>query len=370
MLRIDKAFCRELNRSIDIETATIEYFSQQPTRNKFSFYCSSPQCQELHPKVEILGINYHRVPIAVDDSNSENEIELSASEKGEKPPVQRPHFKTKQGFEHSYHCQWVIEQEAEQEFIDEADSNTEKQRRRQHIAPDGLLQVSTFLVEHHEEQGTQTESEDQDTEVSDPSHSGGNTGRRRRVDQAKQRIKRLKRSPLFSALVSSYQTVAKEKLYDQSIDVKGIGNTSWRKLFYPIEWYKPETADQHVFEGNVGIGSIYPFGFDLSTGMPNGVALNFYDEVTVDGLTAKPSLFLRKSQIESMPGAFVLMESIQLAKLDKDYKGYLKCFFYGTIKKEPKNSSKPVGENEELEMVLNVDVKRMDMIELKPLPNS
>jgi len=93
MLRIDKAFCRELNRSMDIETATIEYFSQQPTRNKFSFYCSSPQCQERDPKVEILGINYHRVPIAIDKSGGENEIELNTTEKGEKPPVQRPHFK-------------------------------------------------------------------------------------------------------------------------------------------------------------------------------------------------------------------------------------------------------------------------------------
>jgi len=356
-IKIGKAYCRELGRSIDIVEAGINYFAQTRPRKKYLFYCSSPECEKRLSKVEILGINYHRVPI---DSEGREAPELADQGREEDDPVMSPFFKTKPGFDHSDDCQWMIDQEAEQEYIAEADSPHEKKRRRQRVAAEGLIEETSFLSMTEATEIIETEQKQSDDNSADENKSS--IRRRRRLDQAKERIARPKRSPYFSELVSNYMAVWEKRLFDEPLNVVGMGETTWGQFFFPIDWYTPENHAKHVFHGNVRITTL-PYRFDWSKGLPNAVILHFYDEVTVGETKAKPSLMITRKTIEANPGAYVLMEAARSAIEDDQYKNYLRCYFYGRIDEQLKK--KEVAEGETPELVLKVKSLRLDTLELR-----
>lgn len=347
-MKIKKAFCEQLGRTVDIVAATDAYLAQEPVRRDLLFFCSSPECERLSPQVQVTAVNYKKVP-------SDNEESESPPDK-KKPRVMKEHFKKHISFEHSDDCQWVIEEQAAAEFVDEAESNDDRKRRQQRVAADGLLEGSTFLT-----QGEPREQEDDTQNVlpGDDDNAASN-GRRRRVDRAKDRLKRPKRSALFSELVSSHLKVVEHKLFDEPVTVAGIGETTWGHLFFPIDWYSEDNKSNHVFKGNVSIGDVYPPGFDIATGIPAGIALTFYDEVTVGDVRARPSIYIKRDEIKSTPGAYVLIEAIRLAKDDDKYKGYLQCYFYGSIEQGMRKGKNP-------EKTLNVIVYTMSTLELRTI---
>jgi len=59
-MKIGKAFCVELSRSINIIDARNAYFKQPTPRKRFVFLCSSPECQAI-AKVPITGVGLVRV---------------------------------------------------------------------------------------------------------------------------------------------------------------------------------------------------------------------------------------------------------------------------------------------------------------------
>ncbi len=357
-MKIGKAFCRDLGRTIDIQEAGINYFAQTLPRKKYSFYCSSPECEKLPIQVEILGVNYRRVPI---DSEGHAAPDLADEGSEDDNPIVNPYFKTKPGHNHSDDCQWTIDQEAEQVYIDEADTLAEKKHRRQRVAAQGLIEETTFLLESKEIENPTIKEEPSDERTAKTT-SDAPTNRRQRLDHAVKRIARPKRSPYFSALVSSYITVWEKKLFDEPLNVISVGETTWGHFFFPIEWYSTDNRTDHIFHGNARITTL-PHKFDWSKGLPNAAILHFYDEVTVGETTAKPSFMITRKLIEANPGSYVLMEAIRSALEDDNYKNYLRCYFYGQIEEMPKKKDEKVDANNPL--VLKIKPMRLDTLELR-----
>ena len=350
LMKIGKAFCRELGQTIDIQEAGISYFDQTKPRKKYSFYCSSPECAGLPKKVEILGVNYHRVPIDTEGREASKLAETDSDD----DPIVAPYFRTKTGHNHTDDCQWTIDHEAEQEYIAEAESAQDRKRRRQRVAKDALIEESSFLLQENETQPVETAQPSGDDFFND-------TKRRQRINQVKAKLLRPKRSPYFSALVSSYMKVLEHKLFDEPLKIIGIGETTWGKFFYPIGWYTSDNQSTHIFSGNVSITTL-PYQFDWSDGdMPNAVILKFYDQVNVGETMANPSYMITRKMVSANPGAYVLMEAVQSALTDENYKKYLKLYFYGRIDAEPKKGN----DSDDPVLVLNVKPLRPDTIELR-----
>ena len=311
-MKIGKAFCRQLGRSIDIEEAGIQYFAQTPPRNKYSFYCSSPECDLRPTKVEILGVNYYRVPI---DLEGHDAPELADEGSEDDNPIHDPHYRTKKDHEHSDECQWMIDKEAEQEYIKDGETTEDRNRRRHRVATGGLIEESSFLFQQEEVEVSQVTTEPTDAS-SDTSGRPVKGGRRRRIDQAKDRISRPKRSSYFSALVSSFMKVMENNFYTEPLNVLGIGRTTWGDFFKLVKEYSSDHRVKHAYRGNASIATL-PKKFDWSDGLPNAVILTFYDEVTVGNTTANPSIMITPKDIKENAGSYVLMDAVKSALTDE-----------------------------------------------------
>lgn len=361
-MKIGKAFCRELGRTVDIQEAGICYFSQAQPRTKYSFYCSSPECDANYNKVEIVGVNYTRVPIDIEGRDAPELVDAGKEDDDPKVP---PHFRAKSGHHHSEDCQWIIDQEAEREFINEAKSDEERQQRKRRVAKNGLIEESTFLFEDEGQYAEQKDCEKNSADSERRSRSE-KTRRRHRVNEAKLQLAQPKKSPYFSDLVSSFMVVEENHLYSEPLRLKGIGNTTWGGFFKMIEWYDDDVRVKRAYRGNVGFFTL-PKQFDWSSGeLPNAVILTFYKEATVGKTKAKPSFKLTRKMVESNPGAYVLMEAVKSAVLENQYKRYLKCYFHGRILEEPKKGQE---DYDDPELVLNVKPTRLNTIELRRIEN-
>lgn len=348
-MNIKKAYCDHVSRTIDIVEARNTYLKQDKPRDDFKFYCSSPECEPLTPRVEVTAVNYKNVP--VDDLG-----EVVKSK--DKAAINKAYFRKHVSFEHSPDCQWIIKNEAEAEYIKEGKDDDEKRRRRQRVAVDAIIEVSTFLTasEPKPEEPKPTVDSDQPIDLI----TGKDTRRRNRINRAKEKLRRPKTSSEFSDLVSSFIKIREQKKFDNEITVDNIGKTTWKNLFYPIKWYTPENKHLHVFHHDVAIGTVFPKNFDFKNGLPDRVYLNFLSKVNVHGLDKGPSFCITRDAIESTPGAYVLIEAIRLAKTDETYKDTLSCFFYGAIEKDTR------GKNNEIEF-LEVIVENLNMIELRTI---
>lgn len=108
-IRITQAYCLQLDRTVSIDEARLEYLSQEPPQQKYQFFCSSPDCLAQH--IRVIGVNYRR----------------SAEESAK---YKTPHFR-----EHDKHlpqCEWVIS--TEQEYFDgRLEDETEQQAQQREI---------------------------------------------------------------------------------------------------------------------------------------------------------------------------------------------------------------------------------------------
>lgn len=103
-MRIDLAYCAELDQTIDIYTACLEY-SRQDTHGRFSFFCSDPACRaSVKDGVRVTAVNYQYLP-------EDEEIKKS------------PHFRKLDA--HSPECEWTIINSIINEGRNERKENTQ-----------------------------------------------------------------------------------------------------------------------------------------------------------------------------------------------------------------------------------------------------
>lgn len=105
-MKILQAYCKELNREVDIDELHIE--SMKENGKKFSLYCSDSKC--LANNVEIIGVNYHKL-------------------KSEQKNIM--HFRENKSFAHSDDCKWKIFSQNVLTTEQYADENDEQYGLRQ-----------------------------------------------------------------------------------------------------------------------------------------------------------------------------------------------------------------------------------------------
>jgi len=339
-MNIDKAFCHELGRSINITEARNEYFRQDLPRKRYTFSCSSPECKG-DVDVTIIGVNYDKV--IIDDAS-----------------YVQAHFRSKDVDTHSADCDWVIEEEAKIKYVDEASSNLEKKERRKRVTESRFIEVSTFLSrgklkKHASAESVRYPKQESSFQIKVPSK------RSKRLREATERIERAHTSSSFSELVSNYLEISREKNWEMPLSVESCSADTYGKFFKKLEWYNQVKAEQHVYFGSVKVDKVYPSDFDFNKGLPSGIVLKFHQKVTVGDTSGSPTLYITKGDFDESTASHVLAESIKAAYVDDSFSNYLWCHFHGRI-----DEVERVGRNDESYTVLDVIPTSIDTIELIP----
>lgn len=342
---IEKAFCIELGRSIDIAEAKIAYFSELDAdkRARFHFTCSSPECQALDNPVTIVGVNYDKV---------------LQDEAG----FLEPHYRSQSLDGHAEDCQWVIEEEARREYVSDSRSASERKKRKKTAASDGYIAVSTFLQTLADVDNKESSPDDDKVGATDKE----NARRRRRVQTAKKRIAGGRQSASFTQLVTNYLGVRREAAWKTPLNVEGIGESTYGQLFRKLDWYDDKVADRHIYYGAVRVTRLYPKDHDFKEGALRGVELKFLQKLTLGETTGFPTLYLTAKDFESIPSAHVLAESIKLAVTDKGYKDILWCHFYGRVVAESVEVTKTDTRDAYSFVTLKVKLENIAAVELIP----
>lgn len=124
-MRIDLAYCVELNKTIDIYQACLA-FSQQEKFTKFHFLCSDPACRNSIPNgVRVTAVNHQYLP---EDEN----IEKS------------PHYRKLD--EHIETCEWVFINT----ILDEPVSEEIKQSHQYKLSRKIKRLITRFIVPEDE----------------------------------------------------------------------------------------------------------------------------------------------------------------------------------------------------------------------------
>lgn len=295
-MRIEKAFCVELDRIVDIEQAREAYFAQNPQK-RFTFLCSDEQCRSSNPGigVRVSGVNYDKLP-AVDEI------------------FKTPHFR--QLDVHSPSCYWVEIQEAES--LDREHGDHDHHDLIRSLTEKGVSVITRFSV----------------PKVSDP--SAGTNGlmdendevdRIRRIQSRDQRIAAYRAlysgggssSRSIETLVSCYETLKAEKALDIGIHVDKHGDYTFKNLFCHVN--KINNVDKfHIFYGGA---TLYKKRYG------KGFKLYFLDKIN-DGTSARPlSLYVSDKDAKRVTH---ITKTIDFAE-DHPH-SYLTVYWIGSINRD------------------------------------
>lgn len=340
-MKIYKAFCVELSRSINIIDARNAYFEQSDPRKRFTFFCSSPECR-THGGVVVTGVNYDKVS---EDS----------------PKFQTAHFRSTKKELHSPNCKWVLEEDAKTNLQESFKSNNRSPNKQ---SGDGYIRRATF-INSSEPKDISGRGMEKDENSEKPSSDNKKSSSINRAKRATNKLSDDRTSSSFSELVSDYLEIHRNRAWDTELCVDGLSIETYGQLFKKIEWYDDRYRQNHIYYGSVEIVKIYPENFEFQAGvLPSGISLKFKQEVTVDNLDGNPSLYITNEDLENTHGSHVLAESVNLVLNNDDYHPQLWCHFYGKIVvKDAKFTDKKTGDARQFK-TLNVVPEDMNMLEL------
>lgn len=207
-LRIDVAFCVELNRVVDIHEACAEFFNQNE-HQRFQFLCSDEQCRKSRPGgVRVTAVNHYRIP---------KERERSA------------HYRELDS--HADNCYWKELELALQEEEEAPAPADEIEKAHRRIARKVTRLVTKFTIpldEAEEAKGSQFTSEiDRIRKDPDPHQ------RRRAL---RQYVRGLGASATsLEALVSCFEELKDLDELEQAFKVEGHGKFKFRQAFRQVK---------------------------------------------------------------------------------------------------------------------------------------
>ena len=295
-MRIEKAFCVELDKIVDIEQAREAYFAQNPQK-RFTFLCSDEQCRTSKPDigVRVSGVNYDKIP-AVDEI------------------FKTPHFRQLDA--HSPSCYWVEIQEAESLAREHGDRDHHNLIRS--LTEKDISVITRFSV----------------PKVSDPSADAAGlvdeedkVDRIRKIQSRDQRIAAYRAlysgggssSRSIETLVSCYETLKAEKALDIGIHVDNFGDYTFKNLFCHVK--KINNVDGfHIFYGGA---KLYKKRYG------KGFKLYFMDKIN-DGTSDMPlSLYVSNEDANRVTHITKTIDSAQ----DHPH-SYLTVYWIGTIERD------------------------------------
>lgn len=307
-MRIDVAYCVELNRVVDIQDACQE-FAAQDKATKFHFLCSDPTCRNSKTGgVRVIGVNHYKSP-------EEDKV------------FKTPHYREQD--DHIKSCEWM---ELDAALTDEelSEDNSEQQvpsNKHRKLLRKLTRLITRFLIPPvGQKEGTPSEI---CSELERIRNLGDRAIRRRNLLTYARGVGSTATS--LEALVSCYEELKNEDALDEELTIKGYGKMSFRKAFRPVSFGPKEGFV--VFYGGARLNKRYGAGF----------ALDFMDKIQEkDGAQdsgVSASFYVSPDDLKKYrPGARLKRMVDELEK-NKDRRPYLKMYWIGDLEKKDKGYS-------------------------------
>jgi hypothetical protein len=285
-MRIDVAYCVELNRVIDIHTACLEYsklfeaaqLNNRPTPEKFNFLCSDPLCRnDRLGGVRVIGVNHHKSP-------EEQEVTKSA------------HFRNLD--DHIPTCEWVELEEALKE--DDKKNDDKISAKRKKLIRKVKRLITRFVIPDIEENSGGADNEPNPDQRRRQrlayAHGAGST------------------ATSLEALVSCYEELKSEKALDEPLSVLGSA-TSFREVF------------RQFTQGSTGYFSVLHGGARLFKRYGDGFSLNFIDKHH----NFPVSFYVSNSNLRSYRPGARLKRIVDEIEINADKRPYIKVYWIGGL---------------------------------------
>lgn len=300
-MRIDFAFCIELNRVVDIQDACRE-FAAQETYHEFHFLCSDPICRNSRSGgVRVTAVNHHRLP-------------------EESAVFRSPHFRRLD--DHLPTCIWVELELIRHKDAELEDGDSDVIPRQHRILHRKLTRLVTrFIVPNNEHLSTVSREAidflNQIRSIQDPEK------RRRTLVEYAQGIGTTATN--LDALVTCFEELRTENALDIELIVKGIGRISYRDVF------------RHVsLEPRQGF-TVYYGGARLSRRYGAGFLLTFMDNVKErinDGNQSVPiAFYVSPEKLKAYRHSKYFTRIIQEVEKNTERHPYLKVYWIGHLSK-------------------------------------
>lgn len=323
-LRIDVAYCVELNRVVDIHDACAAFFDQHE-HERFHFLCSDENCRDSRPGgVRVTAVNHYRIP---------TERERSAHYRELDP--------------HSDNCYWKELELALQEEEESPAPADEIEKARRRVARKVTRLVTKFTIPVDE------------TDGSGGSQIASEIDRIRKDPDPRQRRRALRQyvrglgatATSLEALVSCFEELKDLDELEQTFTVDGHGEFTFRQAF------------RHVKLGPTSRFSVYYGGArPLAKRYGKGFVLKFIDPLKEKPITIyvspdnirgyRPSARMVKmiDEIEALPEPKPYVRVYWIGGLENGEKGWnaaFKTLAHVVLRVVPPKAKAPSGKTEE-----------------------
>lgn len=292
IMRIDQAYCVELARVIDIETAHMEYSAQQkPTR--FHFQCADATCRNaMQPTVT--ATLYDR-PNPFD---------------GERTPMQ---FKWGPGAQHLATCPW--EEMRQASMLATASLHSGSPANNQQLK--FVAVASSVIVDmFHPGLSTMTAANTATaTTRSAVRNLPTTTARLKAYVNILQT--QIYHTTFLSTVVASYRALNQQERHQAMLHIAGLGRATYAQHFQRVNGGVPDNVARIYYGGATVVSDA------------TGYRLTFYDKPVVNGTPHRVTLYIGNGMIAKHQGAAVILN--HLSALDGQRGEYGRCFAFGTL---------------------------------------
>lgn len=283
-IRMDVAYCIELNAIVDIQRACLE-FIEQDVYEKFNFLCSDPLCHNTN--VRVIAVNHNKLP-----------------EEGDKV-IKSPHYRVLD--EHLPTCEWI-----EFDSIKNCDQKIPNSQEHSFDDLKDTIQITNFILQ--ETNSTKNDnSEDIVKELNNIRRIFSLEERLEARKEYAQRVGSTTRS--FEALISCYEGLKINKELKKELTISGEGTFSFQSLF------------KHVSNGPRESFTVFYGGAYLYKRYGDGFSLSFFDKF--DGKNI--SFYLSKDDIQSFCLAKRLQKIVDTLEKEKERKPYVTVYWIGSL---------------------------------------
>lgn len=297
-LRIDVAYCVELNRIVDIQDACAEFFIQHE-HERFNFLCSDEMCRHSRPGgIRVTAVNHWRLPTEQQKSAHYRELD-----------------------EHAEYCCWkelerVLHDNDSIRSIDE--NETEEARRR--IVRKVKRLVTKFVIpaDHSEESNAAQVTAEVDRIRMNPD----SVQRRRGLRQYVRGLGATATS--LEALVSCFEELKDLDELGQIFKVEGAGDYSFHQAFRQVKLGPTSKFAVHY-------GGAWP----QQQRYRKGFVLKFIDQLELKPIT----LYVSPDAIRRYRPSARMVKMIDEIEAHPEPKPYIRVYWIGGYEKTDKGWS-------------------------------
>ncbi|HFQ4863108.1 hypothetical protein [Vibrio vulnificus] len=248
VLKIQRAYCVELKKTMSIDTARCEFFSlPENERKRFNFLCSDEICR-FHNNdvgVRVTGVNY--------DKLCKEQID------GQRP-IQGAHYRKND--EHHPECEWSINLRLEESLEQlDSESNDDFAQRKLHSKLNHFINV--FDPDSDDEVASASDSEQRNQPRS---NALGTSSGDKHHNHVKRNSPSKTKTSVLSRLVETWleakETLSEPEFKQLEVAIKGYGNTLLYRYFKPVKYFE-NRAEANVVYGGATLTSRYGLGFKL-----------------------------------------------------------------------------------------------------------